>query len=83
MLTLFRNLFAPPRHLILLVIAAWIGLILAEKRSERHGISKSDLSNIAFYGVIAFLLGGRITFALQNIPAFANSPLDVFSMNPD
>jgi len=46
MLNLFRNLLAPPRHLILLVIAAWLGLSLAEKRSERHGISKDTLNNI-------------------------------------
>ena len=38
MLTLFRNLFSPPRHMILLFIAAWIGLTFAEKRSRtlRH-----------------------------------------------
>ena len=83
MLTFYRDLFAPPRHLILLVMAAWIGLFLAEKRTERHSIAQSDLANLAFYTVIAFLLGGRISFALQNIPAFAKSPLDIVSVSPD
>ncbi|MEW6406730.1 MAG: prolipoprotein diacylglyceryl transferase family protein [Chloroflexota bacterium] len=83
MLTLFRNLFAPPRHMILLVIAAWIGLTLSEKRADRHGASKEDLNNITFYGLIAFILGGRVSFILQNISAFTKSPLGIFSINPD
>ena len=83
MLALFRDLFSPPRHLILFVIAAWIGLSLAEKRAERHGVSKNDLNSLTFYGLIAFIIGGRLSFALQNIPAFAKSPLGIFSINPD
>jgi phosphatidylglycerol:prolipoprotein diacylglycerol transferase len=83
MLTLFRNLFSPPRHMILLVIAAWIGLTLAEKRSERHGISKENINNIIFYGLTSFVIGGRISFILQNFPAFIKSPLGIISINPD
>jgi phosphatidylglycerol:prolipoprotein diacylglycerol transferase len=83
MLSLFSSLFSPPRHLILLVIAAWVGLTLAEKRAERHGVSRENINNLIFYGLIAFLAGGRISFVLQHISAFAKSPLDVFSINPD
>jgi phosphatidylglycerol---prolipoprotein diacylglyceryl transferase len=83
MLTLFRNIFSPPRHMILLVIATWVGLSLAEKHAERHGISKNDLGNITFYAIIAFILGGRISFVLQNIPAFIKSPFGIISINPD
>jgi phosphatidylglycerol:prolipoprotein diacylglycerol transferase len=83
MLTLFRNLFAPPRHLILLFITAWIGLTFAEKRTERYGVSKHDLNNITFYSLIAFVIGGRLSFVLQNMSAFTKSPLSVISINPD
>ncbi len=83
MLTLFRNLFAPPRHMILLIIAAWIGLTLAEKRAERHGLTKDQLNNLIFFSLIAFIVGGRISFVLQNIPAFMKSPSDIYSINPD
>lgn len=83
MLTLFRNLFSPPRHMILLVAASWIGLSLAEKRTDRHGVSKEDLNNITFYGLIAFIFGGRFSFVLQNLPAFIKSPLGIVSINPD
>jgi phosphatidylglycerol:prolipoprotein diacylglycerol transferase len=83
MLTLFRNLFSPPRHMILLVAAAWIGLILAEKRAEQHGIHKDDLNNITFYSLVAFIIGGRISFILQNITSFLKSPISIISINPD
>ncbi len=69
--------------MILLVIAAWVGLAFAEKRAERHGIDKDDLNNIAFYGLIAFIIGGRISFVLQNFAAFIKSPLGIVSINPD
>jgi phosphatidylglycerol---prolipoprotein diacylglyceryl transferase len=83
MLTLFRNLFSPPRHMILLLLATWIGLNLAEKQAERHGISRDDLNNITYYGLIAFVIGGRLSFVLQNLPAFIKSPFGIISINPD
>lgn len=83
MIEAFRSLFAPPRHFILLVAALWIGLTLAEKRSERHGVSKEQLNNLTFYSLIAYVLGGRLLFALSNFSAFSQSPLSVFSPNPD
>jgi phosphatidylglycerol:prolipoprotein diacylglycerol transferase len=83
MLEAFQNLFAPPRHMILLVLAAWIGLALAERRTERHGIGKDDLNNLVFYAFIAFIAGGRVSFILQNLAAFSKKPLDVLSINPD
>lgn len=83
MLELFRSLFAPPRDLILLVAALWIGLALAEKRTERCGISKEVLNNLTFYSILGYIIGGRILFALANYSAFADSPLNIFSINID
>ncbi len=83
MLEAFQNLLAPPRHMILLVIAAWLGLTLAERRTEKHGISKDDLNNITFYSLIALVLGGRLMFIFQNLAVFTKKPLDIVSINPD
>lgn len=83
MLETFRTLFAPPRHYILLLAALWLGLALAEKRSERHGVSKEQLNNLTFYSLFGFILGGRALFALANLSAFAPTPLSLFSPNPD
>ncbi len=83
MITIFRSLFAPPRHLILFLPALWIGLSLSEKRAERYSISKDALSNIVFYGLLGFLLGGRLLFAVANLSAFMKSPLSLFSVIPE
>jgi len=83
MIESFRSLFAPPRHFILIVAAMWIGLTLAEKRTERHGVTKEQLNNIAFYSLFGYIIGGRLLFALSNFSAFSLSPLSVFSPNPD
>jgi phosphatidylglycerol:prolipoprotein diacylglycerol transferase len=83
MVSLFRSLFAPPRHLILLLAALWIGLALAEKRTERHGISKETLNNLGYYSILGYILGGRALYALSHFSAFAQSPLSLFSPNPN
>ena len=83
MISLFQAVFAPPRHLILLLAAAWIGLALTEKRAERHGISKDALSSMVFYSVFGYLLGGRLLYAFSNYSAFVQSPLNIFSLNRD
>lgn len=83
MITLFRSVFSPPRHLILLLIALWIGQSLSEKRAEKHGVPKETLNNLVYYGILGYVLGGRLLFVLANIPAFVESPLSIFSVNVD
>lgn len=83
MIELFRSLFTPPRHMILLVAAAWLGLTLSEKRAARHNVSAEALNNLTFYGLIAFILGGRLFFAFGHLDAFLKSPLSIFALNPD
>lgn len=83
MISLFRSIFAPPRHLILLIAALWIGLALAEKRAERHRISKDSLNNIVYYSLFGYILGGRLFYALENYSVFMQSPLSLFSINID
>ncbi len=83
MLTLFRSLFAPPRDLILVMAAVWLGSWLAEKRAARHGLTANDVNNLTFYPLLGYILGGRLLFALENLPAFAAAPLSLFSLNLD
>lgn len=83
MLTLFRNLFSPPRDLILVVAAIWAGLFLAEKRSKRHGVNDDDLNNIVFFPLLGYVLGGRILFAVENLSAFTQNPRSLISLNLD
>lgn len=83
MITLFRSIFAPPRHLILVLAALWIGLVLAEKRSARYTLSKDALNNIVYYGLFGYVLGGRLLYVLSNWSIFIKSPLSIFSLNLD
>jgi len=83
MLDLIRSLFAPPRHFILIVASLWIGLALAERLTERHGVSKDSLNNLTFYSILAYVIGGRVLYTLTNLSAFAPNPLSIFSPNPD
>jgi len=86
MIESFRAFFAPPRHFILIVAAMWIGLSLAEKSADgakHHGVTKEQLNNIAFYSLFGYIIGGRLLFALSNLSAFTQSPLSIFSPNPD
>ena len=83
MITIFRSLFAPPRHLIVRLAALWIGLALAEKRAARNGIPRDALSNIVYYALFGYILGGRLLYALSNYSVFLQSPLSIFSINLD
>ncbi len=83
MLAFFRSIFAPPRHLILMIAALWIGLALAEKRTEKYNVSKPILNNIVYYSLFGFVLGGRLLYSFANYSAFLQSPLSIFSLNLD
>jgi phosphatidylglycerol:prolipoprotein diacylglycerol transferase len=81
MLILFRNIFAPPRDLILVFLAAWLGFTLAEKRAKRYNIQAETLSNLIFIGMLAYLLGGRIFYAAEHLSAYIQSPLSLFALS--
>jgi phosphatidylglycerol:prolipoprotein diacylglycerol transferase len=83
MLSLFRNIFSPPRDLILVVVAIWAGLWLAEKRSARHSVSVNDLNDLIFLPLLGYLLGGRVLYAVENLSAFAQNPQSLISLNLD
>ena len=69
--------------MILLILATWIGITLAEKHAERHGIDKDDISNVTFYSLLGFIIGGRLSFVLQIFPNIIKKPSDIFSINVD
>ena len=81
MLAIFRNLLAPPRDLILIVVAAWFGLSLAEKRAARYHVDAEVLNNLIFTGLLAYIIGGRLFYTAEHISAFAQSPLSLISLN--
>ena len=81
MLTIFRLVFAPPRDLILLGVAGWIGLALADNRAGRSGFDARVLDNLAFALTAAFLIGGRFFYAAEHLSVFVQSTLSLISPN--
>lgn len=66
-----------------MLAALWLGLSLAEKRVQRHGISREALNNVVYYSLLGYVIGGRFLFVIENLSAFIASPLSIFSINPD
>jgi phosphatidylglycerol:prolipoprotein diacylglycerol transferase len=81
MLNLFRALFAPPRDLILLVAAAWVGLALADKRAKQSPVGEKAMDTLVGVAVAAFVAGGRVLYAAEHLSAFARSPVSLLSPN--
>jgi len=72
MLTFLASFFAPPRDLIPVVIATWIGVTFAEKRAARYNLKVEVFNNFVFYSIGAFLLVGGYKAIAFNLSAFPN-----------
>jgi phosphatidylglycerol---prolipoprotein diacylglyceryl transferase len=80
-LNLFRAIFAPPRDLILLFAAGWLGLTLAGRQARRIGGDEKVLDALTSAMILAFVAGGRLLFAASHLPAFIQSPVSLISLN--
>jgi prolipoprotein diacylglyceryltransferase len=79
----FLNIFGaaiafPP---LVLITGIWVGASLAEKHAAKHKISGSQLFNLIFTALAAYIIGGRLSYAIQHPSAFADNLLSVFSRN--
>lgn len=81
MLAAYQTIFAQPRDLLLVILAAWIGLSLAERKADRHRVNLELLSNLLLWSTGGFVLGGRILYALEHLSVFVPAPLSLFSLN--
>lgn len=66
---------------LVILIAIWLGASLAERGSARHGIPSETLYNLIFTGLVAFILGGRLSYAAQYPSAFIADPISLISRN--
>ena len=68
---------------IMYLVGFALFLILGCRRAEDawRGMTKADLEDLLFYGVLGVVLGGRLGFCLFYQPAwFTSHPLDVFKV---
>jgi phosphatidylglycerol:prolipoprotein diacylglycerol transferase len=65
-----------------LLIGLWLGLGLAEKYAARRGVPPNKLYNLVFVGLVAGVLGARLSYLIRYPEAFTSSPLSLISLNP-
>lgn len=56
---------------LFLLLAFWLGISMARRRSGALGIDPNTMLDLALYMIIAGIVGGRIGYVLVNLPAFA------------
>jgi phosphatidylglycerol:prolipoprotein diacylglycerol transferase len=68
---------------LLLIIGVWLASLVAERTAERYQLSGSRISNLIFYALIGGLIGARLGYVLRFLALYLQSPLGVFSLNPN
>lgn len=73
---------ALPAPGMFLLIGIWTGLTISERLAPRFKANPNHLYNLVFVTLISGVLGARFSFILQNLQAFLENPLNMFSLNP-
>ena len=63
------------------LITLWLGITLAERHVDQHGMKVDELYNLVFTGLVTGIIGARLGYAIQSLSAFIQSPLSIFSLN--
>ncbi len=66
---------------LLLLLGIWIGASLAERNAQKHNLSGDRIFNLIFTTLAAYIIGGRLAYAAQNISAFSADPASLLSRN--
>jgi prolipoprotein diacylglyceryltransferase len=66
---------------LLLLIGAYLGLSLAERRLPKGGPNSDQLYNLVFLSLVSGVAAARLAFAIQNFAIFRAAPLSLFSLD--
>lgn len=53
-----------PAYTLLLFVSVWVGLWLAAQEARRLGLDGDVVHNVGFYGLVATMLGARLSYVL-------------------
>ncbi len=67
---------------LLLLLGAYLGLSLAERRLPKNGPTADQLYNLVFLCLFSGVVGARLAFAFQNPNLFRTAPLNLLSTDP-
>lgn len=70
-----------PVPALTIILAIYVGLEIAERHANRYRVHPETLYNLAFNALVAGVVGARISFILQNLPAFTENPRSIISIN--
>ncbi|MBN1255919.1 MAG: prolipoprotein diacylglyceryl transferase [Deltaproteobacteria bacterium] len=65
---------------LMIAIGILVGLFLARRQAAREGIDPDKIIDIAFYVLLAALIGSRLLFVLTNFKEYVDNPLDIFKI---
>jgi phosphatidylglycerol---prolipoprotein diacylglyceryl transferase len=64
----------------MIAVGMMAGLFLARRQAAREGIDQDKIIDIAFYILVAALIGARLLFVLMNLGEYAAHPLDILKI---
>jgi phosphatidylglycerol:prolipoprotein diacylglycerol transferase len=64
---------------VMILLALMLGIFISRKRAARYNITSDQISDAAFWTVIAGVLGARVLFLVQDIGYYKNHLSEVFS----
>ena len=67
---------------LILLLGVWWAMSLIEREASRRELPATDLYNLAFYSLVAGLLGARLWYAARFFHIYWENPLSLFSLNP-
>jgi len=65
---------------LMIAIGILVGLFLARRQAAREGIDPNKIIDIAFYALVAALIGSRLLFVLTNFGEYTDNPLDILKI---
>src|SRR5579859_2642339 len=76
------HVFGFPIHSygVMLLIAFFVGILIAKKRAPRFGASAQDVYDAGFWALILGVLGARIVFIVQDWKHYATHLNELFSL---
>lgn len=67
--------------LLALLVGVWVGSSLTEKEAVRLKLPSAIVSNLIIVGIIAGIIGARLSYAVQYLQAYLDNPLSLFALN--